>query len=179
MSSEKDFVVGKTIYCNNKMDKNYSYVLSAPYGKVRIEGYFEPFFTPLEMLKLGVFEGKYINDCRSEFPVEWYKDAKISAKADYNINYFKIKSRQSLRVWRDNGWLYGVDNRGWFQWYCRYYCGRRNEKIDELQIKRWRAFKRHYGQVLKNCLKKCSDKGGWCRPKQRQALLQWSYNCFI
>lgn len=182
MLFEKDFVVGKTIYCNNKMDKrNYSYVLSQPYGDVYIKDYFEPFFTPLEMLKLGVFEGKYINDCRSEFPVEWYTEAKISVKADHNLNYFKIKSRQSLQVWRENGWIYPLDNRGWFQWYCRYYCGRRDLKVDKIQIKRWRAFKRHYAQVAKNCCncKTCGKTKPWCRPKQRQALLQWSYNCFV
>lgn len=89
-------------------------------------------------------------------------------------NYFNIKSRLSLRIWEENDWLYGEDNRGWFQWYCRYYCGRRNSDVDEKQINRWRSFKRHYGAVKKNCNGDLS-----CRPKQRQALLQWSYNCFI
>jgi hypothetical protein len=177
--SEKDFQIGKTIKCQNKMDKNYSYSLAAPYGQVTIPGYFEPYFTPKEMLELGVFEGKYLNDCRGEFPQEWFLKAKVSvAKPDISCNYFKIKSRQSLKVWQEKGWLYGKDNRGWFQWFCRYYCGRRDPVIDDIQIKRWRAFKRHYGQVVSNCPKNDGKNGIWCRPKQRQALLQWSYPCF-
>jgi len=168
----------------NKMDKGrYSYTLTAPYGAVKIPGYFEPHFTPGEMLALGVFEGKYINDCHDEFPQEWFTTAEKNktlspSRPDVSCNYFKIKSRQSLKVWRDKGWIYGDDNRGWFQWYCRYYCGRRDPGIDEIQIKRWRAFKRHYGQVVRNCPANDGANGDWCRPKQRQALLQWSYPCF-
>jgi hypothetical protein len=181
--SEKDFTIGKTIICRNKMDKDYRYTLSAPYGKVHIPDVFEPYFSPKEMLELGVFEGKHINDCYMEFPKEWYmtalKNKTLSLeKPDINCNYFKLKSRQSLKVWQEKGWLYGDDNRGWFQWYCRYYCGRRDPIIDDIQIKRWRAFKRHYGQVKKNCPKKDGQNGVWCRPKQRQALLQWAYPCF-
>jgi hypothetical protein len=129
------------------------------------------------MLELGVFEGKYINDRYNEFPEEWYTNAKISGKGrppNINLNYFKIKSRQSLQVWQTKGWIYGNDKRGWFEWYCRYFIGRRDPMIDDIQIKRWRSFKRHYAQVEKNCPNDIS-----CRPKQRQALLQWSYNCFI
>lgn len=157
----------------------YEYTLSAPYGKVH-DNKFNPYFSPMEMLELGVFEGKYINDCFDEFPEEWYTNAKISklgsgGLADPKYNYFGIKSRQSLYIWKQNGWIYGPDERGWFQWYCRYYIGRRIPEIDEIQIKRHRAFKRHYGQVSKNCAS--GDLS--CRPKQRQALLQWSYNPFI
>ena len=182
--SEKDFKIGKTITCINKMDRGkYSFVLEAEYGDVIIPGYFEPYFTPKEMLELGVFEGKYLNDCLVEYPKEWFlkaiKNKTLSPeKPDIGCNYFKIKSRQPLYIWTEKDWLYGYDNRGWFQWYCRYYCGRRNPEIDEKQIKRWRAFKRHYGQVKKNCPENDGVNGEWCRPKQRQALLQWSYNCF-
>ena len=151
------------------------YVLSAEYGTIDAGSKFEPFFSPMEMLKLGVFEGKYINDSRNEFPEEWYIDAKISKTPNILCNYFKVKSRQSLHDWKTNGWIYGRDKRGWFQWYCRYYIGRRIPEIDDIQMKRWRQFKRHYGQVLKNC--PAGDLT--CRPKQRQALLQWSYNAFI
>lgn len=167
--------IGTRVICNNKMDKGkYSYVLTAPYGKVIIPGYFEPYFTPAEMLKLGVFEGKYMNDCRSEFPSYWYKEAKLSQVPDIKCNYFKLKSRQSLQIWIKNKWIYGDDNRGWFQWYCRYYMGRRDPVIDEIQIKRWRAFARHSAQVKKHCPGDLD-----CRKKQRQALLQWAHNCFI
>jgi hypothetical protein len=113
--------------------------------------------------------------------MEWYVDA-IKHQTlspdfpDTECNYFKIKSRQSLSVWLAKGWIpiteNDPDNRGWFQWYCRYYIGRRIPNVDEIQIKRWRSFNRHMGQVKKNC------SNIECRPKQRQALLQWAYDAF-
>jgi len=179
--SINDFKPGKKITCYNKMDKgNYSYILEAKYGDHIIEGYFEPHFAPDEMLELGIFEGKYLNDCLLEFPKEWFlralkADTLSPSSPDISCNCFEIKSRQPLYQWEENDWLYGSDNRGWFQWYCRYYCGRRDPEIDDIQIKRWRKFKRHFGAVQKNC-----DPGDLsCRAKQRQALLQWAYNCFI
>ena len=130
---------------------------------------------PSEMLKLGVFEGKYCNDCRPELPEQWFVGARIAARADSGLNYFGVKSRQSLAVWRKKGWIRGDDPRGWFQWYCRYWLGRRDAGIDEYQIKRWRAFRRHAGQIRANC-----EPGDLaCRPRQRQALLQWSHDPFI
>jgi len=164
----------KKITVNDKMQQGYVYELTEPMGK-NFAHDFTPYFTPKEMLDLGVFEGKYMNDCQKEFPSAWFKNARISETADINCNYFKIKSRQPLSVWRDKGWIIGDDPRGWFQWYCRYYMGRRDEGIDDKQIKRWKAFTRHAGQIKANCLP--MDLA--CRPRQRQALLQWAYNCFI
>jgi hypothetical protein len=43
-----------------------------------------------------VFGGKYMMDCRKEFPG---------------------------LVWRTKGWIYHEDPRGWFQWCCRHYMG--------------------------------------------------------
>ncbi len=178
--SEKDFLKGKQIICYNKMDKGiYKFKIQAKYGDVK-KGDFQPAFTPAEMLAYGIFEGKYLNDCLLEFPKEWFegalKEGTLSPEGpDVDCNCFKIKSRQPLNTWKKNKWIYGKDNRGWFQWYCRYYCGRRDPKIDKIQISRWKSFKRHYGAVKKNCEESDLD----CRPKQRQALLQWSYNCFI
>jgi hypothetical protein len=130
------------------------------------------------MLSLGVFEGKYLNDCIYEFPKEWYEAAiqkkKIGNTADLNKNYFKIKSRLNLKEWKEKGWIYGNDTRGWFQWYCRFYIGRR-DIYDDKQIARWKSFKRHKGAIMKNCLQMDLD----CRAKQRQALLQWAYNPFF
>lgn len=166
--------VGDIIVVQDKMQSGYSYELVAPAGK----GFavdFKPAFTPQEMLEMGVFEGKYCNDCVKEFPSSWYRNAKISDTPDLHLNYFGIKSRQPLSVWRDKGWIYGPDPRGWFQWYCRYYLGRRLYEIDTIQIKRWKAFARHAGQIKANC-----DPGDiFCRPRQRQGLLQWSYDPLI
>lgn len=165
---------GEIVRVNDIMQDDYSYRIDAPMGG-DFDPAFRPHFTPKEMLALGVFEGKYCNDCRNEFPQDWFEDAKISDTPDISLNYFKIKSRQSLQVWREKGWIVEPDVRGWFQWYCRYYLGRRIPEIDQWQIKRWRAFSRHAGQVKAHC-----DPGNLdCRPRQRQALLQWSYDPFI
>lgn len=165
---------GDIITVNDKMQTDYAYKLVASAGKKFDDG-FEPFYTPKQMLEMGVFEGKYMNDCRDEFPKSWFAKAKLSDTPDPSLNCFGIKSRQPLSVWREKGWIYGPDPRGWFQWYCRYYLGRRLPEIDAIQIKRWRAFSRHAGQIRANC-----DPGDvYCRPRQRQGLLQWSYDPFI
>ena len=156
------------------MQCEYTYELTAPMGK-DFAADFKPFYTPKEMLELGVFEGKYLNDCRGEFPADWFRAAKISDVPNLKLNCFKIKSRQPLSVWREKGWIMEPDPRGWFQWYCRYYMGRRIPDVDARQIQRWKNFARHAAQVKKNC-----DPGNpYCRPRQRQALLQWAYDGFI
>jgi hypothetical protein len=174
---ESKFKVGKKIKVFDRMQKGYQYELSEPIGK-NFDPDFDPELTPKQMLEKGVFEGQYCNDCIFEFPREWFETAlkrgKLSPeKPDpESINKFGIKSRQSLAIWRKNGWLYGKDNRGWFQWYMRYYLGRRDPEVDRKQIARWNSFKRHVGQIRSNC--KPGDLS--CRPKQRQALLQWAYD---
>ena len=162
------------ITVNDKMQNGYRYTLTAPMG-AGFDLAFRPHFTPQEMLEMGVFEGRYLNDCTNEFPPEWFEKAKISTKPDPALNYFGVKSRQSLDIWRRNGWIYEPDPRGWFQWYCRYYLGRRLEGIDGIQIKRWKGFARHAGQVRANC----HPADVFCRPRQRQALLQWSHDPLI
>ena len=160
---------------NDIMQRNYEYVYSEPMGKnFALE--FKPQLTPKEMLELGVFEGHYMNDCINEFPLQWFENAKLNPnKPEVELNCFHVKSRMSLQQWQAKGWIIGPDPRGWFQWYCRYYMGRRLPIIDELQIKRWRLFKRHLAQVQKNCLPFDLD----CRKCQRQALLQWAYDPFF
>lgn len=166
--------VGDRISVNDKMQTGYFYKLVAPVGE-SFPSEFQPFYSPKEMLRMGVFEGKYLNDCTEEFPPEWYAQAKISEVPDASLNYFSIKSRQPLSFWRQKGWIYGPDPRGWFQWYCRYYLGRRLVEIDRIQIKRWKAFSRHAGQIRANC-----EPGDvFCRRRQRQALLQWSHDPLI
>lgn len=163
---------GAIVSVSDTMQKNYYYVLSQPMGK-HFDPEFKPELTPKQMLSLGVFGGKYMTDCQSEFPKEWFTNAKLSPKKkDPSLNFFSVDASQPLKVWKEKGWIYDEDPRGWFQWYCRYYMGRRIPQEDQRQIKRWKAMKRHISQVKKNCSK--GDLS--CRPKQRQALLHWAYD---
>ena len=166
--------IGTWIEINDLMQQGYKYKLTAPMGEA-FDPAFTPFFTPQKMLELGVFEGKYMNDCHAEFPTGWFDKAKISETPDESLNFFAIKSRQPLPVWQQKEWIIPPDPRGWFQWYCRYYLGRRVPEIDGKQIKRWRGFTRHVGQIKANCMPGDAS----CRPRQRQALLQWAYDPFI
>lgn len=163
------------IIVNDKMQQGYSYELSEPMGQ-NFAPEFKPELSPQQILEYGAFEGKYMTDCQAEFPREWFIKAKLSPQnPNPKQNCFKLKSRLSLQEWQRRGWIIGPDPRGWFQWYCRYYMGRRIPEIDHKQIQRWRAFNRHRAQVEYNCMYGDLD----CRPRQRQALLQWAYNPFI
>ena len=193
----KDYKKGVKITVYNKMEQGYSYVLAENPGKNMGED-FKPELTPAEMLEMGIFSGVYMNDCLLEFPKEWFlkaiKKGKLSpCNPNPEINYFKIDSRLSLQEWQKRGWIpkpsgqiskeYKIlsdkeknpDIRGIFQWYCRFFAGRRISYLDEVQIKRWKAMRRHIGQIKANC--KPGDLT--CRPRQRQTLLQWFYNPFI
>ena len=133
----------RAVIVNDLMQRNYKYDLVEPIGENFTEE-FVPDLSPKQMLELGVFGGKYMTDCRDEFPLEWFDKAKLChERHDPNLNYFKVNASQPLSVWRKKGWINVDDPRGWFQWYCRYYMGRRIKAEDERQIKRWRAMKRH------------------------------------
>ncbi|MEF8846838.1 MAG: hypothetical protein V5A57_00140 [Candidatus Paceibacterota bacterium] len=163
----------KKVEVDDKMQSGYVYHLEESRGE-NFDPDFNPDLTPKQMLELGVFGGKYMTDCKDEFPDDWFEDAKLcSKKHDPELNYFGIRASQPLSVWREKGWINDEhDPRGWFQWYCRYYMGRRLEEEDQRQISRWKGMKRHVAQVDKNC-----DKGDLnCRKKQRQALLHWAYD---
>ena len=162
----------KKIIVNDKMQKNYVYILSEPTGK-NFDKEFKPQLTPKEMLELGVFGGKYMTDCKNEFPKSWFTKAKLSPEFhNKELNFFKINASQPLSIWKKKGWIHKEDPRGWFQWYCRYYLGRRIPLEDQVQIKRWKAIRRHIGQIVKNC----REGDIYCRPRQRQALLHWAYD---
>jgi hypothetical protein len=191
----RHFKKGDTIHVWNRMEKGYSYTLDETPGK-NFAPDFKPRYSPGEMLKMGVFEGKYLNDCLTEFPAEWFLDAIAADKLrpgprsahdpSVDVNYMKADSRLPLSEWKKKGWVpsgshhaglladaaKNPDERGWFQWYCRYWMGRRLPELDAVQIGRWRAFKRHAGGVKANC--KPGDMS--CRPRQRQALLQWAWS---
>lgn len=159
------------IVVNDLMQRNYRYELVEPEGK-NFHPDFKPELTPKQMLALGIFGGKYMTDCRKEFPKSWFTKAKLChERHDPKLNFFGINASQPLSVWRKKGWIYWEDPRGWFQWYCRYYMGRRCED-DERQIKRWKAIKRHIAQIKIHCERGELD----CRRRQRQAVLHWGWD---
>lgn len=159
------------IVVNDQMQRGYGYVMSAPVGK-EFAPEFTPMLTPPQMLALGVFGGRYMRDCTDEFPKSWFQRAKLAGgEADPTLNYFKVDASQPLAEWRRKGWIYHEDPRGWFQWYCRYYQGRRCPD-DGRQVKRWRAMRRHVAQLEQACFPGEVS----CRPRQRQALLHWAYD---
>ncbi|MFZ2153917.1 MAG: hypothetical protein WAV16_01685 [Candidatus Moraniibacteriota bacterium] len=162
----------RIVVVNDKMQNDYSYKLTAPVGK-NFDFDFKPELTPQEMLELGVFGGKYMTDCQAEFPKSWFKKAKLSPlRYNAKLNYFGVGASQSLKEWQRKGWIYKEDPRGWFQWYCRYYLGRRIASEDYRQIKRWKAMTRHTKALEHSC-----EKGDLsCRPRQRQAILHWAYD---
>jgi hypothetical protein len=153
------------------MQQGYRYLLTEPMGE-RFHPEFLPELTPDQMLALGVFGGKYMTDCQDEFPEAWYAHAKLSpGRRDPSLNFFGVDASKPLAYWRAKGWIHPDDPRGWFQWYCRYYMGRRMED-DARQIKRWKGMTRHVAQVRRNCRPEDLS----CRPRQRQALLHWAYD---
>ena len=152
----------KTIIKKKIINKNYYKI-------------FKPELSPKKMLDLGVFGGSYFGLNIKEYPKSWFKKSKINRTFDVNINYFKIKSGLSRKHWIEKGWIFKEDPLGWFQWYCRFSLGRRLPYIDEIQIKRWKNFRRHVVAIKKNC-----EEGDFrCRRRQRQAILQWSYDPFF
>jgi len=162
----------KTVIVHDQMQSGYRYALAAPVGK-KFDPAFQPELTPAQMLQLGVFGGKYLTDCTDEFPAIWFRHAKLSpGRSDPRLNYFRVRASLPLQEWRDKGWIHPDDPRGWFQWYCRYYMGRRLPGEDQRQIKRWQAFTRHVGAIKKHCHRGDDD----CRRRQKQALLHWAYD---
>ena len=161
----------RTVVVHDRMQHGYVYYRTEQVGR-NFARAFRPQLTPKQMLQLGVFGGKYMTDCRREFPAGWFTRAKLSTTSrDASLNYFGVNASQSLHVWRRNGWIHRQDPRGWFQWYCRYYLGRRTAD-DARQIRRWRAIARHVAAIRKNC-----EEGDLaCRRKQRQAVLHWAYD---
>jgi hypothetical protein len=159
------------VVVNDLMQRGYCYRCTEPVGRNFAPG-FRPELTPAQLLALGVFGGKYMTDCGDEFPESWFRRAKLChERHDPALNFFGVNASQPLSVWRRRGWIHREDPRGWFQWYCRYYMGRRCED-DERQIRRWRAMRRHVVQLRAACRPGDLD----CRRRQRQALLHWAYD---
>lgn len=167
----KDFHGATSVAVHDLMQEGYSYERLKSPGE-DFDPQFTPQLAPKEMLSMGVFGGKYMTDCRDEFPADWFENAKLSPGGhDPNLNFFQVRASKPLSYWRQKGWIHEDDPRGWFQWYCRYYMGRRHAD-DQRQIGRWKAMHRHISQIRKNCMK--GDL--LCRPRQRQAVLHWAYD---
>jgi hypothetical protein len=188
------FRPGRRISVHDKMQGRgtpagaYAYRLSCPPGR-RLG--FRPQVSPARMLRAGVFGGVYLNDCVLEFPREWFAAALRAGRLcpgapDRRVNALGVKSRLSLREWRRRGWVPVApgdpDVRGWFQWYCRYWLGRRDPRVDDIQSARWRAFARHRAQVVaatRGRRRMTRAEKRRHRPRQRQALLQWAYDPWV
>jgi hypothetical protein len=162
----------RTVVSSDPLQRGYAYELTEPLGK-NFASDFRPQLTPAEMVKLGMFGGAYFTpDSIGEYPAAWFKGAKFSAEEDKALNYFGVKASQPMSVWKQKGWIYKDDPRGWVQWYFRYYLGRRIPAEDARQIRRWRQMVRHVAQVRYAC-----RPGDFtCHTKQRQALLHWAYD---
>ncbi len=176
---ESKFRPGMIIHVNNTMQSNYSYKLSEPVGR-NFDPKFNPELTPRQMLERGVFEGKYCNDQILEFPKEWFltalKNGKLSPeRPNPKVNFMGVRSRQKLGIWKGKNWIYGNDLRGWFEWYCRYYLGRRDPTVDKKQIGRHNGIKRFIGALRKECTQ--GDMS--CRPVKRQLLTNWAYDATV
>ena len=151
---------------------------------------FTPNLSPKEIIRLGSFGGTYFYDeggridiNYKEFPSNWFEGLEesfyLSKKYNRKINFFKIKSGLSQEEWEEKGWINKQDPRGWFQWYCRYYMGRRTDD-DERQIKRWNNFCGEKGRWRNYIYSKINKRGTSIDDISfslavRQSLLHWGY----
>lgn len=114
---------------------------------------FKPNLTPKEVIQAGSFGGTYFRtilsgitgkkyvDAWKEFPSDWFEGLDIKKNVasqiiDASVNKYKVKAGGNLDMWESSGWITEIDPYGWFQWYCRFYLGRRTSD-DLRQIKRW------------------------------------------
>jgi hypothetical protein len=161
----------RTVVVSDLMQRRYVYVLTEPKGQ-NFHADFRPQLTPKELLLLGIFGGKYMTDCADEFPDDWFARAKLNRDRHApELNLFGVNASQPLAEWQRKGWIHPDDPRGWFQWYCRYFMGRRGPD-DLRQIRRWKAMTRHIAQIRAHCAPGDVN----CRKRQRQALLHWAYD---
>jgi hypothetical protein len=102
----------RVVNVNDKMQKGYSYELSARAGR-DFHSELQHELTSKQMLELGVFCGKYMTDCRVEFPAHWFAKAKLSPESpDCSLNYFGVNASQALSVCRKKGWIHPDDPAG-------------------------------------------------------------------
>jgi len=158
---------------------------------------FKPNLSPHQILKMGAFGGTYFRpiyssvtkkhykseDVIKEYPKSWFKGIDIekmvtSSKYDKKVNKYGVKCGSELEDWEKSGWMHEQDPYGWFQWYCRFYMGRRIKEEDDRQISRWlglgRFKNRLYGMIeKKKGIESLNDIT--ISPVIRQVLQHWAY----
>ena len=141
----------RIVTVNDRMQQGYRYALTAPAGR-GFDPEFRPDLTPKKCSNSASSAASISPTAGDEFPASWFKRAKLSPSSrDCSLNYFGVDASQPLSVWRKKGWIHPDDPRGWFQWYCRYYMGRRMPDEDARQIGRWKAIRRHVAQIKQHC----------------------------
>ena len=105
----------RTVLVNDRMQRGYRYALSAAAGR-GFDPEFRPQLTPAQMLRLGVFCGKYMTDCRKEFPESWFVRAKLAAgPRDCRLNWWRfptIRGRWRPCTRRSIAWFQAVRDSG-------------------------------------------------------------------
>ncbi|XP_067295280.1 uncharacterized protein zgc:113208 isoform X1 [Pseudorasbora parva] len=157
---------------------------------------FTPNMTPKEVLQAGSFGGTYFRpiyssitkqhykDVWQELPEDWLDGLNISkqvASSTYreDVNTYNVKCGGSLEMWESSGWIIPQDPYGWFQWYCRFYQGRRTMD-DARQISRWAKCAGVKGRWRQNLITKvvrsgCAYDNSGVSPVVRQTLQHWGY----
>ena len=147
---------------------------------------FYPMLTPKEMLQEGVFGGAYfgVEDLQGDYdyqslfketldgvPPHLYLGDKYRPK----MNKFKIRSGMNYDYWVEMKWMQKDDPYGWFEWYIKYYNGRRHSD-DDRQIRRWQDFCGRNGRWRKAIYKRIHESKDWqVSPRIQQSLLHWGY----
>ena len=95
---------------------------------------------------------------------------------DVIVNRYGVKCGTSVRFWDNKGWINEIDSYVWFQWYFRYWLGRRSED-DERQIDGWKKIVSKFSGKLMKMIRDTGSKFDdySVSPKIRQILLHWSY----
>jgi hypothetical protein len=159
---------------------------------------FKPNLSPKQIFQMGSFGGTYFRTINSKVVNKklvnkhkefikhgWFKNLDInkyvnSNTCDPSINKYKVKSGLSLEEWERSGWIKPVDPFGWFQWYCRFYCGRRCDD-DKRQVERWVKYAgEKSGRWRIRLINMCNKKGKKyddfsVSPVIRQGLQHWGY----
>ena len=144
MRERRRFVV------HDLMQSGYVYFLTEPAGR-ELPSRFPARADAQGDARAGRFRREVHDRLPDEFPRDWFAHAKLChERHDPELNFFGVNASKPLSYWQEKGWIYQEDPRGWFQWYCRYYLGRRCPD-DDRQIKRWKAMKRHIAQIERHC----------------------------